>query len=96
MLSYTAKTLGSVDFEGHHYPVNHSVCLAVPLKVFIFLVYLVGEMVIFLMYVHVFACVCVSVGTCLYMSRRISEDNFCSVGGRTSSLLRQGLSGLEL
>lgn len=58
MLSYTAQTLGSVDFEGHHYPVNHSVCLAVPLKVFIFLVYLVIEMVIFFMHVHVFTCVC--------------------------------------
>lgn len=95
MLSYTAQTLGSVDFEGYHYPVNHSVCLAVPLKVFIFLVYLVIEMVIFLC-MCICLHVCVSVGTCIYTSTRISEDNSCSVGGRTSSLLRQGLSGLEL
>ena len=57
MLSYSAKTLGSVDFEGHRYPAKHSMCLAVLLKVFIFLVYLVSEMVIFLcmcMCVHVF------------------------------------------
>lgn len=57
MLYYTAKTFGSVDFEGLRYPVNHPVCLVVPLKVFIFLVDLVSEMVIFLcmcMCVHVF------------------------------------------
>lgn len=44
----------------------------------------------FFMCVHV----CVSVGTCIYVSTQTSEDNLCSVGGSTRFLLRQGPSGL--